>query len=244
MPSLLNLLGIPILLLVSLPLAIFAAFTTSLAFTTLLLRVLVVYVELGLALLQAAISPSTSTTQGFSALNLSQSPLREVRVTSRRSSTTGTPPKKTSSFASLAGSGTNRDYEGVGGWRLPGKEEEEDVWQNMNSRLELPATPRRHRRSLTGGSQRVVFSLTPESGRSPGIVRTRTPGTASPEGYFSMPPVAAGFTTAMLQNAAGKGEREGGVGREERSKSSSGSSATSNGSKGEWKGLVKTTEMG
>src|SRR6201996_205393 len=78
----------------------------------------------------------------------------------------------------------NRDYEGVGGWRDSGDSSEDAQWTRINSRLELPAAAataaaassasasasatlmpplsvstsaaaaRRHRRSLTAGSQR------------------------------------------------------------------------------------------
>lgn len=42
----------PIILIISIPLTVFAAFTTTLAFSTLLLRVLIVYAELAAAVLQ------------------------------------------------------------------------------------------------------------------------------------------------------------------------------------------------
>lgn len=51
--------------------------------------------------------------------------------------------------------GPVRDFEGVGGWRFPGPDEEDTQWTLLNSRLELPAAPerkRRHRRSLTSSS--------------------------------------------------------------------------------------------
>ncbi|KAG9889204.1 hypothetical protein KCU94_g15823, partial [Aureobasidium melanogenum] len=88
--------------------------------------------------------------------------------------------RKTPSFASLVGSGTDRDFEGVGGWRFPESADEEAIWLNMNRYLELPASPaatRKHRRTGTGNGT-----------QSPMVTRTmaRTSGSASPEGYFSI----------------------------------------------------------
>lgn len=56
----------PILLLVSIPLTIFAAFTSALAFSTLSVHVIIVYAELAAVLIRnqfsdAAVSPSTTT---------------------------------------------------------------------------------------------------------------------------------------------------------------------------------------
>lgn len=51
--------------------------------------------------------------------------------------------------------GFTRDYEGVGGWRLDDSGSDDDaLWTNMNSRLELPANHgrRHHQRSLTASS--------------------------------------------------------------------------------------------
>ncbi|KAK1771333.1 hypothetical protein QBC33DRAFT_149620 [Phialemonium atrogriseum] len=50
-----------------------------------------------------------------------------------------------------ASSGMDRDFEGVGGWRLDDANDDAD-WANINSRLELPLerTPRHHHRSASG----------------------------------------------------------------------------------------------
>lgn len=180
---------------VSIPFAAFAALTTSLAFGILFVRLLIVYIDLGIALIHSAISPQSSGT--YESKNLpAPSPVYKATKPRRRRSVVGssTPTSKiakTSSFASLVGTCTDRDYEGVGGWRVSIDDEEEALWMSLNSRLELPAITspavRRHRRSLTGGSQRS----SPEKGRSPSLFRTRTPGTASPEGYFSLQPTSS-----------------------------------------------------
>lgn len=54
-----------------------------------------------------------------------------------------------------------RDFEGIGGWRVPGSDDDDILWTSMNSRLELPAIVdnnnrkkrhHHHQRSLTSGS--------------------------------------------------------------------------------------------
>lgn len=182
--------GLPVVLFVSIPFAVFAAFTTSLACGVLFVRLSVVYIDLGIALIHSAISPIASKSDA-STTSPSKADTYDIARSRRRRSFggSGTPPRghvaKTSSFASLTGKGTDRDYEGVGGWRLSVDDEDEALWMNLNSRLELPAVSspvRRHKRNLTGGS----LHGSPEMGRSPSLLRSRTPGTASPEGYFSV----------------------------------------------------------
>lgn len=212
--------GLPLVLIVSIPFAAFAAFTTSIAFFVLFIRLLIVYFDLGIALIHSALRPlppsppSPSTTKKDPILLHSQPPTpghETAKPRRRRSSLVGTatPPQngphasstqntmtKTASFASLVGTGTaNRDYEGVGGWRLATSDDDEEaLWLNLNSRLELPVTSspasRRHKRSASSTSQSLRSS--PEMGRSPLLMRARTPGTASPEGYFSLQPLGGG----------------------------------------------------
>ncbi|KZM18612.1 hypothetical protein ST47_g10218 [Ascochyta rabiei] len=107
-------------------------------------------------------------------------------------------PKSESSTALFGGSELTRDYEGVGGWRDTGNEDEEALWIGINSRLQLPAaTPdRRHQRRHTGGqSPNQRWSRSPEAFRmSPVQSRARTPnrfmGNAGPdnEDYFPIQP--------------------------------------------------------
>jgi hypothetical protein len=91
--------------------------------------------------------------------------------------------------------GPTRDYEGVGGWRLDKSSDDDDaLWTNINSRLELPADhTRRHHRSLTGGSMpgdsRVSRSYSPETTMN--TSKARTPPSSMVglgEGYF--PPIS------------------------------------------------------
>jgi len=237
----LYLLGPPVLIIVSIPLAIFAVFTTSFALSTLLIRVSFVYVELGIALIHSWLFVPVS--KSYSKPTAPPTPSRSSprRQRNRRSSGTSTAssqdlptirkaPRKSDSFASLIGSGEpNRDFEGVGGWRLSGEEEEEAIWVGMNSRLELPAVlpthQRKHQRSLTGGSQR--WSWSPEAVRmSPMQSRARTPiaGTepSSPEEYFNLQPHNRFSTTSdPIRKSTQDGRR----------KSHSGSSTSSIGSR-------------
>ncbi|OJD35732.1 uncharacterized protein BKCO1_15000122 [Diplodia corticola] len=204
----LYLLAPPVLIVASLPLVGLAILTTSLAVVTLLVRVSIVYFELGVALIHSWLFTSrhppalekyrSRASSGYS------TPTRHHRR--RRSSAASLlaagdqapprrPPTKSESFASLVSTaGPNRDFEGIGGWRMSGDGEEEALWIGMNSRLELPtALPaekhRRHQRSLTGGSQR--WSWSPEAMKmSPVQSRARTPNgpecPGSPDEYFTM----------------------------------------------------------
>lgn len=88
--------------------------------------------------------------------------------------------------------GVGRDFEGIGGWREPSADEEnEKQWLNINSRLELPALPpshderrRRHHRSLTSGSmasETLVFMGNGQRSRPKSAVIS---GDSSPEEEF------------------------------------------------------------
>ena len=130
----------------------------------------------------------------------SSSPLFETkgpRFKSRRGSTASvnsgsiTPRiPETSGLGIYSGEGIGRDFEGVGGWRFPGPDDEDGLWTSMNSRLELPSTSverkRHHRRSFTSGS----MSSAPLETSPPTLSRARTPntahiaGNATPEEYF------------------------------------------------------------
>jgi len=75
------------------------------------------------------------------------------------------------------GIGFARDYEGVGGWRLDDSgSDDEALWTNMNSRLELPANHgrRHHQRSLTSSSLPLeeLKNRSPEATMNTSKVRT------------------------------------------------------------------------
>lgn len=190
-----------IIVMVSVPLAIFAMVTTSIALSLLAFRGLVVYTQLGTALLGAWLSPTPLKPV---AQHQPPSPERTSppRTRNRRSSSNGSGTssqdtaipashlgQKSGSFTVLLGEGgLTRDYEGVGGWRDTGNEDEEALWIGINSRLQLPAaTPgRRHQRRHTGGqSPNHRWSWSPEAFRmSPVQSRARTPNRViANEGY-------------------------------------------------------------
>jgi len=209
----------PFLIIVSIPLAIFACFTTLLAFTLLLIRVSIVYFELGIAVLRTWLVAKPSKIDRKDLPSPTRSPQHRRRsstLSSPSSQDFRRPPPKSDSYISLLGAGVpDRDYEGVGGWRLEGEEPEETIWMGMNSRLELPLSggQKRHQRSLTGSSQRLTWN--PEALKmSPVQSRTRTPSVEQAgEGYFG-----------LISNGRSSGEFYGGKESENtRRKSMSGS---------------------
>ena len=226
----------PILLLISIPLTIFATITTTLAFSTLFFRALLVYAELAAALIQ---DHFTITNTKFSPRRRRSLPspkpiLKESKLgrrRSRRSSATSessngsTTPKapKSSGLGIYGGEGASRDFEGVGGWRISGPEGEDERWTSLNSRLELPATMdgrrRNHHRSSTSGSLNS-YGLPLQSPPNP---RAWSPHdrSASPEAYFANR--APSKSTTALDANIGRG-----LVRNKLSSSSSGSSQGSN----------------
>ena len=190
MAKLATLITSPVIFLVAIPLCTFAAVTTTLAFTTLLIRVLLVYIELGAVLLQnqlvgtiksdlAELPPRSS---GISEADLEGRPKAKKRSSAgsgySNGSVTPIAPTETSGLGIYGGTGLDRDYEGVGGWRLTSSKDEDVLWTSMNSRLELPSPMlhdqhRRphHHRSSTAGSP----SITSMAKISPTRSRTRTP---------------------------------------------------------------------
>lgn len=155
---------LPFLFLFTVPIAILAALTTTIAFSILLFRVTLVYIELALTIIPNYFLDS-SNPDPQRLLAGARSPSSESTPARRRR-------RRPSSTAALSGSttptpiGSNpnsqnnnnaqqhvRDYEGVGGWHLGSPSSDDDIWTKINSRLELPADHgRRHQRSLTSGS--------------------------------------------------------------------------------------------
>ena len=180
-------------MMVSVPLAIFAVVTTSIALSLLAFRGFIVYTQLGTALLGAWLSPTPPKPVAILHQPLSPERSTPSHNRNRRSNSNGsgtssqdtTVPAsrlgpKSGSFTALLGEGgPTRDYEGVGGWRDTGNEDEEALWMGINSRLQLPAAipDRRHQRRHTGGqSPNQRWSRSPETFRmSPVQSRARTP---------------------------------------------------------------------
>ena len=210
----------PILWTISIPLTIFATFTTSLAFTTLLLRALIVYIELAAALIQNQFGSEKTRKESArpSQFALPATGAKTGRHKSRRGSTTScsstgsaTPREQrpSSGLGIYGGQGAARDFEGVGGWRIPGPSDDDLPWLNMNSRLELPTVvdgqQRNHHRSRTSGSLTSVPPpiKSPTSSRARTPTSARPPGTASPEEYFGHK-VSSKSTTALDAANIGK----------------------------------------
>ncbi|EMC96608.1 hypothetical protein BAUCODRAFT_482637 [Baudoinia panamericana UAMH 10762] len=199
----------PFVVLFSIPLAIFAVFTTTVAFWVLLFRVIVIYIELGLVLVPNALlylwqqliplrRAESRTAEGSAWLTQDRvdketSPMSKPpsRASSISSGSRKRPITHSQSSVSLFEVVTPRDFEGVGGWREPEHGGDQAIW--TNSQLEVPIH-RHHRRSFTAGSRPIAYSRhgSPERVRTPLALRTpiggrRTPsGTVSPEGYFSL----------------------------------------------------------
>lgn len=223
------LLAPPALLIISVPLAIFAGITTCIAFGLLLIRVSIVYFELGFALLRSWLISARAKTEPKEPSSPARSPQRRRRssvLSSPSSQEFRRPPLKSDSYVTLLGAGApDRDYEGVGGWRVEGDEADDALWLGMNSRLELPLSgsgQRRHQRSLTGSSQRWTWS--PEALKmSPVQSRARTPSIGhTAEEYFGLQPQGrnASDNHAVKENDSVRRKSLSGAGEERKKKQS------------------------
>ncbi|ESZ99112.1 hypothetical protein SBOR_0522 [Sclerotinia borealis F-4128] len=197
---------LPFLFFFTVPIAIFASITTTFAFCLLCFRVVIVYIELALAVIPYYLCrPKTEIKVKQSKRAIYNPPTLPLRRKNRRSSASGSqlatgsitpiPVRILKGSESMLGLGQSvgfaRDYEGVGGWRLDTSGSDDDaLWTNMNSRLELPANygRRHHQRSLTSSS----LPLEEWKMRSPETTmntsKTRTPPTIGSglggESYF------------------------------------------------------------
>jgi len=211
---------LPFLFIFTIPIAIIATITTTIAFSILIFRVSLVYVELAFAVIPYWLlgpKPASALLHRGKPTS-SPPPTLPSRRKKRRSSTSST-LSATGSISPISGDnvmgisqsiGATRDYEGVGGWRLGDPSDDEDsLWTKINSRLELPADHgrRHHQRSHTSGS--VPDSLKVGRAYSPEAImntsRPRTPtSTTGPlsEGYFPQTPIS---TKASRKMVAGNG---------------------------------------
>lgn len=221
---------IPFILLFSIPLAIFAAITTTLACSILLFRVLLVYAELAVAVIPHYLLGLATPKQSLPHIKSFSNPAavparRRKRRSSGGSGASGgslTPVGSDVNIGLNQSIGPQRDFEGVGGWRLDVPSEDDSLWTSFNSRLELPADHvRRHRRSLTSGSmpgeqRRGDRSYSPEATMtSPNTSRARTPPTpmTAGEGYFPSQPgspkvlkkTLSNMTSTSLSSGSSKG---------------------------------------
>ena len=157
MPSLFYIVLSPILFFISIPLSLFAALTTTLALSTLFLRALLVYAELGAVLVQNQFISQRANEKNRTS-DKTTAAATEGRPARRSSAGSGsTTPRTPDTGLGIYSGSVVRDFEGVGGWRT---EDEDAIWTSLNSRLELPAmvdAPRRnHHRSRTSGSLATV----------------------------------------------------------------------------------------
>ncbi|MCJ1320613.1 hypothetical protein MMC15_005953 [Xylographa vitiligo] len=182
----------PFIVLVSVPFFIFAVITTSLAFFTLFLRVLIVYIELAVVVVHNHFSLPPSPKKKPS---LSRKKSGRSIAGSRSSSGSLTPKLPIPDSGIYPSTPLTRDFEGVGGWRFPdaGDDDSEALWTGMNARLELPALvsvggelKAKHERNLTTGALVGDRSML-KGGLSqrPRPTSAFVSGTASPEEVFA-----------------------------------------------------------
>ncbi|KAI1304558.1 hypothetical protein F5Y03DRAFT_173522 [Xylaria venustula] len=167
----------PFVFVVALPLALCAGISTMVAFLILFLRLFLVYFDVGLETLRyvlvghathARYMASHSTPAATPGSSMSSSPIvspvaftpRHRRRTKRQGNGGSgliTPTASYDGFPAVTPSiGLERDFEGIGGWRLDSTDAdtdnaEERQWYNLNSRLENPYR-RHHFRSQSGGA--------------------------------------------------------------------------------------------
>ncbi|UKZ85423.1 uncharacterized protein TrAFT101_001286 [Trichoderma asperellum] len=194
---------VPFLLIATIPLAIFAGITTTFAFSILIFRVFVVYLDIALSLVSQSLAHLTESS-GFITSNSSKNHARPPRASSssssinsransvspsasstllkrhrrRRPSTSvysagTTTPGSDIGLGLIPSVGVERDFEGVGGWRLGDDDDDDAAWTTINSRSELHdrSHDRNHRRTLSGGPT----STSAESGFLMMKDRTRSP---------------------------------------------------------------------
>ncbi|SPO00142.1 uncharacterized protein DNG_02992 [Cephalotrichum gorgonifer] len=173
---------ISFLTLLTFPLAILAGFTTTLAFSVLLFRVSLVYLDFILSFFPAYIfgrntynrrlqnsrtSPILSTLPpdpGYTAVGTIPStgtgtytrPRRRRPSSGSAVSFETITPVMEEDLSLMASAGMDRDFEGLGGWR----EGDDELWTTINSRFDMsngvtPSVGKNHFRTLSGGSGRV-----------------------------------------------------------------------------------------
>ncbi|KAG5977028.1 hypothetical protein E4U55_007100 [Claviceps digitariae] len=241
---------VPFLFVVTVPLALLAGVTTTLAFALLISRVIIVYLDVALSFIPQSLarftshrryirlqdqvpaisatsanSPASSNEDSSRASSIYQQSLLQRRRRRR--------PSSTVSFLSSGGTATpigdfglglmpsvgpERDFEGIGGWRVG---DDDELWTTINSRMELPDRGfiRHHCRTASGGGATtpggdggVLMMKTrrrsPEAraavamtASSPNSSRTRTPSLSrfqnlttigNPDSYFALNPSPKG----------------------------------------------------
>ncbi|KAH7327953.1 hypothetical protein B0I35DRAFT_472717 [Stachybotrys elegans] len=215
---------VPFLFVVTVPLAVFAGITTTCAFCVLILRVIVVYIDIALSLVPQSLLGRKPRHLRFvhangvssrSPSNRSDSPSPHVNIGRRRrrrpssvSAISGgsTTPVGDAGLGLIPSVGPERDFEGLGGWRVA--DGDDTIWTTINSRLELPDRQgnRNHHRTPSGGlttpgegsylmmkgRARSPEARTIKASMSPNSSRARTPtgppraltGASNSDSYF------------------------------------------------------------
>ncbi|KAI1462082.1 hypothetical protein F4805DRAFT_411963 [Annulohypoxylon moriforme] len=210
----------PFLFLIALPLALCAGFTTILAFMVLFLRLFLVYFDVGLETVRYILVGNAAHTRARRPSSIPPPPSLEHSLSSspeprhrRRRKTQGsassgsiTPVNSLDGFALTPTIGVERDFEGVGGWRLDSVDVDADAaddhqWYNLNSRLNF-SDRRHHFRSQSGGAVLGTNGLGlymkgsdptgafnyegPRTYTSPNSSRSRTPTSIRPRGFTKL----------------------------------------------------------
>lgn len=209
---------IPSFFLITIALAILAAITTALAFSVLLLRALVVYIDILLSLIPSRRFqgvPHRPLPRHPSSPTLTSPSRKAAHHRRRRSSASGISGGSTSSISErglglIPSIGAERDYEGIGGWRVGG-EQDDELWTTVNPKLD-----RHHLRTPSGGGPTTPGEggylmmkgrspRTPETvvGRtSPNSSRARTP--TGPSRFTGMSGEGTGGYFALSRNTSPK----------------------------------------
>lgn len=160
-----RLLVVPLVFVVAVPLAVCAGLTTILAFLVLFFRLFLVYFDLAIdtlryVVLGRSIDPAASrtphaTTPAPSSPTQSSPRRRRNRRDSSVSSGVNAVVGNLDGAPLSLGSALERDFEGVGGWRLKSADADpagtdEQQWYSLNSRLEMPDR-KHHFRTQSGG---------------------------------------------------------------------------------------------
>ncbi|CEJ80362.1 hypothetical protein VHEMI00547 [[Torrubiella] hemipterigena] len=158
---------VPFLCIVTVPLALFAGLTTTLAFSVLICRVIVVYLDIAISLINnsfgsfkiqphmrqvAALDDDSQPPTRVPSSAALPAPRRRRRRPSSVSILTGgtVTPVNEAGLGLTPSIGAWRDYEGVGGWRVG--DQDDEIWTTINSRFELPDRQHRHHhRTPSGG---------------------------------------------------------------------------------------------
>lgn len=213
---------VPFLLVVTVPLALLAGITTTLAFSILSFRVVLVYLDIALSLVPQCFGAAAAKARHPSSAKArhrlaspagggaapapapSHHPVLARRRHRQPSSVTSfvsagsTTPGGDMAMGLMPSVGPDRDFEGIGGWRSDG-DGDDDAWATINSRLELPdgSLGRNHHRSPSGGP------VTPGDGGVLMIKLRALAAPPSPNSCRARTPSASRGSVVSLANSDG-----------------------------------------